>query len=336
MNNEIATGSAEIVVLGIFAADLVFQADRLPTIGETLLGRGFSIGSGGKGSNQAIAAARAGGKVGLITRIGADTFGDLARSVWQAEGIIADAISIDPAQATGAVFIFVSAATGDNAILVTPGAAGRISAADVAAAGSMIAGAKVFMTQLEQPVEAALAGLEAARQAGVVTIFNPAPANAVPDMIWRFCDWTTPNETEAAALSGVAVDSVDGALHAADALGRRGVRNVLITLGEKGALLRGEVGTALFPPLAGATVVDTTGAGDAFNAGFALALAEGRSAEDSIRFATAVAGLSVGRPGAAASMPARTEIEAALERIPSPIWMTRPEDDLIFSAGLIP
>jgi len=321
MSNEIATGSADIVVLGIFAADLVFQADRLPTIGETLLGRGFSIGSGGKGSNQAIAAARAGGKVGLITRIGADAFGDLARSAWRAEGIITDAISIDAGQPTGAAFIFVSAATGDNAIIVTPGAAGRISAADTAAAASMIAGAKVFMTQLEQPVEAALAGLEAARQAGVITIFNPAPAIAVPESIWRFCDWTTPNETEAAALSDVAYDGVDGALHAADALGRRGVRNVLITLGEKGALLHGEVGTALFSPLADATVVDTTGAGDAFNAGFAVALAEGRSAEDAIRFATAVAGLSVGRPGTAASMPTRPEIEAALERIPSPIWM---------------
>ena len=323
VTNKIAAGSADIVVLGIFAADLVFQADRLPTIGETLLGRGFSIGSGGKGSNQAIAAARAGGKVGLITRIGADTFGDLARSTWRAEGIIADAISIDAGQPTGAAFIFVSAATGDNAIIVTPGAAGRISAADIAAAGSMIAGAKVFMTQLEQPVDAALAGLEAARQAGVITIFNPAPAIAVPDHIWRFCDWTTPNETEAAALSGVAVDGIDSALHAADALGRRGVRNVLITLGEKGALLRGEAGTAQFPPLSDATVVDTTGAGDAFNAGFAVGLAEGRSAEDAIRFATATAGLSVGRPGTAASMPTRPEIEAALERIPSPIWMKR-------------
>jgi ribokinase len=323
MSNEITTVSADIVVLGIFAADLVFQADRLPTIGETLLGRSFSIGSGGKGSNQAIAAARAGGKVGLITRIGADTFGDLARSVWQAEGVITDAVSIDAGQATGAAFIFVSAATGDNAIIVTPGAAGRIGADDIAAAGSMIAGAKIFMTQLEQPVEAALAGLEAARQAGVVTIFNPAPAMAVPDKIWRFCDWTTPNETEAAALSGVAVDSVDSALGAADALARRGVRNVLITLGEKGAVLRGEVGCAVFPPLADATVVDTTGAGDAFNAGLAVALAEGRSAEDAIRFATAVAGLSVGRSGTAASMPTRTEIEAALERVPSPVWMKR-------------
>ena len=323
MTNETATGSADIVVLGIFAADLVFQADRLPAIGETLLGRAFSIGSGGKGSNQAIAAARAGGKVGLITRIGADTFGDLARSAWRAEGIIADAISIEAGQATGAAFIFVSAATGSNAIIVTPGAAGRIDAHDIAAAGPMIAGAKIFMTQLEQPVEAALAGLAAARHAGVITILNPAPAVAVPDEIWRFCDWATPNETEAATLGGVAVDSVDDALHAADLVGRRGVCNVLVTLGEKGALLRGEIGTALFPALADATVVDTTGAGDAFNAGFAVALAEGRPAEDAIRFATAVAGLSVGRPGTAASMPTRTEIEVALERIPSPIWIRR-------------
>jgi ribokinase len=323
MSNEIASVSADIVVLGIFAADLVFRADRLPTIGETLLGHAFSIGLGGKGSNQAIAVARAGGKVGLITRIGADTFGDLARSAWRAEGIIQDAVSIDQQQATGAAFIFVSAATGNNAIIVTSGAAGRISAADIAAAGPMIAGAKIFMTQLEQPVEAALAGLEAARQAGVTTIFNPAPAIAVPDKIWGFCDWAIPNETEAAAFSGISVDSVNGALRAADELRRRGVRNVLITLGEKGALLRGEVGSALFPPLTDVTVVDTTGAGDAFNGGFALALAQGRPAEDAIRFATVVAGLSVGRPGTAASMPTRAEIEASLGRPPSPVSVGR-------------
>jgi ribokinase len=317
MTTEIASGSVDIVVLGIFAADLVFRADRLPAIGETLLGRDFSIGCGGKGSNQAIAAARAGGRVSLITRIGADTFGELAKSTWQSEGIVADAVTIDAGQATGAAFIFVSA-TGDNAIIVTPGAAGRIGASDIAAAQPMIAGAKVFITQLEQPVEAALMGLETARQAGITTIFNPAPAIAVPDAIWRLCDWATPNETEAAVLGGVASGSVNDALRAADELRRRGVRNALITLGEQGALLRGESGSALFPPLAGAKVVDTTGAGDAFNAGFAVALAEGRPAHDAIRFATAVAGLAIGRPGAA-SMPMRAEIDAALERVPASI-----------------
>lgn len=306
---------ADIVVLGIFAADLVFQAGRLPVIGETLLGKDFKIGAGGKGSNQAIAAARAGGRVGFITRIGDDTFGKLALDTWRADGIIEDAITIDATDATGAAFIFVSTETGNNAIIVSPGAAAKLSPADVAAAAPLIAGAKIFMTQLEQPVETALAGLKAARAAGVTTIFNTAPAMAVPEEIWRFSDWVTPNETEASLLTGLPVTSVEEARAAARALRAKGAGAALLTLGEKGALLSAGEGDVLYPPLPDVTVVDTTGAGDAFNAGFAVALAEGKSAGEAVRFATALAGLSVGKPGTAASMPTRAEIEAALPRL---------------------
>lgn len=312
------TSRADIVVLGIFAADLVFQASRMPVIGETLLGRDFKIGAGGKGSNQAIAAARAGGRVSFVTRIGKDTFGDLALSAWRTDGIIEDAITIDAQEATGAAFIFVSTETGNNAIIVSPGAAAKLSPADVDAAKSLIAGAKIFMTQLEQPVETALAGLKAAHDAGVTTIFNTAPAMPVPDEIWALCDWVTPNETEASILTGLPVTSIDEARAAAKALKAKGAGAALLTLGEKGSLLSTTEGDWLYAPLPDATVVDTTGAGDAFNAGFAVALAEGKSAGEAVRFATALAGLSVGKPGTSASMPTRGEIEAALPRLTAP------------------
>jgi ribokinase len=309
-------GAAEIVVLGIFAADLVFRAGRLPAIGETLIGHGFSIGAGGKGSNQAIAVARAGGRVGLITRVGADTFGALARSVWQAEGVADKAITTDPEAPTGAAFIFVNALSGENAIIVTPGAAGKIGPGDITSAETMISQAKVFITQLEQPVEAAYTGLRAAKRHGLVTIFNPAPATALPEDIWTLCDWITPNETEAGDLTGVAVHDAASALRAARQFRQKGVQNVVVTLGGKGAFYYGEEGAALVPPLPDVIAVDTAGAGDAFNAGFAVALAEGRKPGDALRFASAAAGLAVGRAGTAAAMPARAEIDAAFARMP--------------------
>jgi ribokinase len=312
------SGPADIVVLGIFAADLVFRANRLPVMGETLLGSDFAIGAGGKGSNQAIAAARAGGKVAFISRIGDDTFGKLAQSHWTIDGVLQDGVTVDREAMTGAAFIFVSTETGNNSIIVTPGAAVDLGPDDIAASDALIAGAKLFMTQLEQPVEAALAGLKAARRHGLATVFNTAPAMAVPEEIWAYCDWVTPNETEAAMLTGIAVDNIAGARAAARALRAKGAGNALLTLGEKGALMVTDDGEWLFPPLPNVIVVDTTGAGDAFNAGFAVGLAEGRTPHEAVRFATALAGLSVGRHGTAASMPTRARIDAALARIRPP------------------
>lgn len=304
---------ASVVVLGIFVADLAFKASRLPVMGETILGSGFASGPGGKGSNQAIAAARAGGDVRIITRIGRDTFGAMARQAWQAAGINADAVIEDAGAPTGAAFIFVSTETGNNAIIVESGAAAKLSAADVRAAEAAIADAKVFMTQFEQPIAAAMEGLRLARAHGAITILNPAPAVPVDDAIWALCDYVTPNETEAAALTGLPVEDEDQALLAAKELVRRGARNALITLGEKGALLHGEAGTFIVPAFTVEKVVDTTGAGDAFNGGFAVALAEGQSPVDAVSFGGATAALSVQKPGTAPSMPTRTEIEELLK-----------------------
>lgn len=301
-----------VVVLGIFVADLAFKAPRLPVMGETLLGQGFAIGPGGKGSNQVIAAARAGGSAGIITRIGSDTFGEMARKAWAADGVDTSAVIEDAGAPTGAAFIFVSTETGNNAIIVESGAAAHLSPADVRAAEGVIANAKVFMTQFEQPIETAVEGLNVARRRGAITILNPAPALPVDDGIYGLCDYVTPNETEAATLTGLPVENEDQALAAAKAFVRRGARNALITLGEKGALLHGGAGTHLVPAFKVARVVDTTGAGDAFNGGFAVALAEGQSPVDAVRFGCATAALSVQKPGTAPSMPTRAEIDALL------------------------
>jgi ribokinase len=303
---------ADVVVLGIFVADLAFRAPRLPVMGETILGEGFAMGPGGKGSNQVIAAARAGGNAAFITRVGRDAFGDIASRAWSTDGVDTSAVIVDADVPTGAAFIFVSTETGNNAIIVNSGAAGRLSAEDARAAGDLIRGAKVFVTQFEQPIPAAMEGLAIGHAAGVTTILNPAPALPVEDAIYPLCDYVTPNETEAAALTGITVVSVDDARRAAADLVRRGARNALITLGEKGALLYGADGDHLVPAMRVPKVVDTTGAGDAFNAGFAVALAEGRSPPEAVRFGCAVAGLSVQKPGTAPSMPSRAEIDAAL------------------------
>lgn len=302
-----------IVILGIFVADTTFRAPRLPRMGETVLGNSFALGPGGKGSNQSVAAARAGGDVHFITRLGRDDFARIAHGVW-AEARVKPAVVEDTASYTGAAMIFVDDASGDNAIIVAPGAAGRIAPADVQAQSALIARAGIFMTQLEQPLPAAQAGLALARSYGVMTILNPAPAAPLSDEILALCDILTPNETEAEALSGIRVTDIASAAAAADALIARGVGAVALTLGEKGVLFRQGGHSLHIPAFAAGPVVETTGAGDAFNGGLAVALAEGRDLADALRFGCAVAGLSVTRAGAAASMPQRSEIDALLAK----------------------
>ena len=300
-----------IAILGIFVADLAFRAGRQPVMGETIMGSGFKMGPGGKGSNQAVAAARAGGRVSFISRLGKDAFGDIAIATWKAEGI-APHVAIAAEEPTGAAYIFVSEETGENAIIVVPGAAGGLSPQDVEAARAAIEGAKVFVTQLEQPIDAARRGLEIARASGATTLFNPAPAAPVPDDIYALCDYVIPNETEAAALTGLPVDTEEQARKAGDALLAKGARNALITLGARGALLHNARGSVLIPSFSAGKVMETAGAGDAFVGAFATALAEGLEPAAAARFGCAAAGISVTRPGTAPAMPSRQEIEALL------------------------
>lgn len=300
-----------IVVLGIFVADMAFRAERPPRMGETILGNSFMLGPGGKGSNQSVGAARAGGEVTFLTRLGDDTFGNMAHDIWKAAGVRSDVRS-DASSETGAAYIFVDENSGENAIIVCPGAANDISVADIDHWGRHIDSASIFMTQLEQPIETAMYSLRRARAAGVQTIFNPAPAASVPAEIWAQCSFVTPNETEASELTGLPVTSVDEARRAADRLCAMGAGAALITLGEAGALLHGDGVSEVVPAICHAPVVDTTGAGDAFNAGFAVALSEGQAPEKAALFGSATAGLAVTRKGTAQAMPLRGEIEAAL------------------------
>jgi len=304
---------AKVVILGIFVADTAYRAERMPRMGETIMGQEFALGPGGKGSNQAVAAAMAGAETHFISRLGTDAFADIAQAIWAKAGVHA-AVTRHADSFTGAAFIFLEAATGNNAIIVSPGVANLISAADVEAQAALIGSADVFVTQLEQPMAAAFRALQIARAAGVRTILNPAPAAVLPEGMLALCDFITPNESEAEALTGLPVTSVEEAVLAAQALRAMGAGAALITLGDKGALYHDGVQTVHVPVMSAGLVAETTGAGDAFNGGFAAALAEGMDPVMAARFGCATAGISVTRPGTAASMPQRTEIEALLAR----------------------
>lgn len=302
-----------VAILGIFVADLAFRAEKMPAIGETVIGSSFKIGPGGKGSNQAVAAARLGGAVTFISKLGKDEFGAMALAAWRQEGIAARVIEAAN-DATGAAFIYVNEKSGENAIIVAPGAASTITEADVEAAEDAIRQAAVFVTQLEQPIAAARRGLELAKAAGGLTVFNPAPAAPLDDAIYPLCDFVTPNESEASLLAGMPVSNVSDARKAGDFFLKKGARAAVITLGEAGALFHDGARSVLVPAFHAGKVVETAGAGDAFNGGFAVALAGGADAVDAARFGCAVAGISVTRAGTAPSMPRRGEVEELLAK----------------------
>ena len=303
--------SKPIVILGVFVADTAYRAARQPRLGETILGKHFVLGPGGKGSNQAVAAGRLAAEVSFITRLGKDAFAEMAKKTWREAGVTPVVIET-PESYTGAAYIFIEEATGNNAIIVCPGAASLIAPDDIEAWGEIIRGAGVFITQLEQPIEAALRALEIARAAGVATILNPAPAAELPPAIFALCDYLTPNETEAAELTGVKVETLDDARRAADKLLAKGVGAAVITLGEKGTLFHDRQTSEHLPAITAGPVVETTGAGDAFNGGLAVALSRGLAPLEAVRFANAVAGISVTRPGTAPSMPSLEEVQAVL------------------------
>lgn len=301
---------AKVAILGVFVADTTYRADRLPRMGETLLGNSFAIGPGGKGSNQAVAAARMGAHTTMITKLGRDDFSTMAMRIWAEAGVTPHVQQVDD-NYTGAAFIFIQESTGDNAIIIAPGAAATITPADVDRDADVIRGADVFMTQLEQPIDAAMRGLEIARSAGVITILNPAPAAQLPGGMLALCDYVTPNETETAELTGIDVKTEADAARACTALRELGVGTPIITLGERGVFVDG---IGLIGAISAGPVVETTGAGDAFNGGFAAALAQGRSVREAVVIGNATAGISVTRPGTAPSMPTRAEVERLLAR----------------------
>ncbi len=298
-----------VTIMGSYVADLAFRIDRLPGWGETLMGQSFQLGPGGKGSNQAVAAARAGASVAFISKLGPDAFGEIARTLYRNERIDTQFVFSTP-NPTGAAAILIDAAKGENAIIVVPGACFELTPAEVDQATALIAASAIFVAQLELPLPTVEHGLRLAHSRGVPTILNPAPAAPLPETIYPLCDYLTPNETEASALTGIPVTDLNSAEQAAIALLNRGVRNVILTLGAQGALIKNRTLTRHVPAVNAGPVVETTGAGDAFNGGLATALAEGMDLFEATKFACIVAGISVTRPGTAPSMPHRSEIDA--------------------------
>ena len=298
----------KVVVLGVFVADTAYRASRMPKMGETILGNSFVLGPGGKGSNQAVAAGNLGADVTIITRLADDDFGKMAKQTWQ-NANVKGSIKYSTNSYTGAAFIFIDDKTGDNAIIIAPGAASEISLSDIHDNSEIISSTDVFLTQLEQPIEVAQEGLKVAKENNKITILNPAPAARLPKEIFGLCDFITPNETETEALTGLPVRNEKEAENAAKVLNDLGVKTPIITMGEQGAFLYEH---GLIPAFNAGKVVETTGAGDAFNGGFAVALSEGKSALEAVKFGCATASISVTRAGTAPSMPARDEVEEIL------------------------
>lgn len=301
-----------IVVAGSSNTDMIIQMPRIPRPGETILGGRFSMAAGGKGANQAVAAARAGGDVTFVARVGDDMFGQKAVEGFVADGIHVEHVIRDPHAPSGVALIFV-ADDGENSIGVASGANGLLSPADVEQAKDVIGSADVLVMQLETPVETVHAAARIAAARGVRVILNPAPAQPLDDALLKLVSVLTPNETEAELLTGIKVEDDHAAKRAADALLAKGVQTVLITLGPRGAWVATRDGGEL---VAGFVVkaVDTTAAGDVFNGAFAVGLSEGKPLQNAVRFANAAAALSVTKLGAQPSAPTRAEIEAFLAR----------------------
>ena len=304
-----------ISILGIFVADLTFRTDRMPLKGETFIGNSFKIGPGGKGSNQAVANRRAGAETIFISKIGKDTFGEMALKLYADEGINAEYVWEIADMATGAASIVVNEETSENVIIVVPGAADAMVPDDLNTAEAGIAKSAFFMASLEVPISVMKRGLEVAKRNGVPTILNPAPAAILPDEVYGLSDYFTPNETEAAMLAGISVKTVEQAEAAAKLFLERGVKTAVITLGELGVYVRNAEISQHVPSFdMGEQVLDTTGAGDAFNGGFAHALAEGMSLIEAVRFGSATAAISVTRLGTAPAMPFNKEILDLLKK----------------------
>jgi ribokinase len=310
MRNEGA--NQMITVMGIYVSDLAFRTAKLPAWGETYLGSSFQMGPGGKGSNQAVAAARAGGQVNFISKIGDDPFGDLARAMYRREGIDARFL-FGGKTPTGAAAIILDEKSGENAIIVVPGACHELTESEVDSAREVIRSSALFVTQLELTLPIVEHGLRLAHKLGVKTILNPAPGRKLDPSILACCDYVTPNESETELITDIPVRSAADAERAADALLDLGVGNVVITLGAQGAFVKNRGLSALVPAFDAGPVVETTGAGDAFNGAFAVALSEGRDLVDAAKFGCAAAGISVTRPGTANSMAQRAEIDVLMK-----------------------
>ena len=299
-----------ICIFGVFVADICFYSEKIPIKGETVLGRDHLVGPGGKGSNQAIAAARLNGKVNFITKMGDDSHAEMAFKIYKDAGVITDSITKDKNLSTGVAGIMI-ANDGSNAINIVPGAAAQLNNKDIDNNLEILRKSKIFLTQMETPDEVTIYSLKKARESKCLTILNPAPARKINEENFALLDFFTPNETEAEFyLNNKIITEQDVKIAGREFL-KKGVKNIIITMGEKGVYFANNNEEYFIDALKlKDQVVDTTGAGDAFNGAFAVALANDLKNQDALNFANKVAGISTTRAGAASSMPTLSEVNS--------------------------
>jgi len=293
---------SEISVLGIFVADISFSGPKIPAVGETILGNKYNIGPGGKGCNQAVAIARLGGKVNFISKIGKDSYGELAINTLEKNKISTENIIQDTNLQTGVAGILVDKNSGKNAINVIVGAPSTFKITEIDNQIDIIKNSKIFLTQLEVPKDVTLHCLKIAKENGCLTILNPAPASEISEEFYKHIDYFTPNETEAEFYTNIKITNEKEAKQAADKLINLGIKKIIITLGEKG-LFYSDGKEEIYMNASSVKVIDTTGAGDAFNGGLAFGLSKKKSIRECLKLANNVAGLSTTRLGAGDSMP---------------------------------
>ena len=293
---------SEISVLGIFVADVSFSGNKIPSVGETILGDSYNIGPGGKGCNQVIAISRLGGKVSFISKLGKDNYGDLALKTLRENNINTSSITQSADLQTGVAGIMLDKKTGANAINVITGAPSTLTISEINKHINTIKKSKIFLTQLEIPKEVTLYCLKTAKENNVLTILNPAPASEISKEFFNYIDYFTPNETEAEFYTGIKITNEKEAKEASIKLFTFGLKKVIITLGEKG-LFYSDGNEDICLKAIPVKATDTTGAGDAFNGGLAYALSQNKSIKDSLNLANQVAGLSTLKLGAGNAMP---------------------------------
>jgi ribokinase len=301
---------SRVIVVGGANTDLTVKASHLPRSGETVFGDEFAVSYGGKGANQALAALKAGAPVAFLARIGTDTYGKrlydhLVRSGLPPEGLVRD--SDHPA---GLALIALDR-EGNNQIIVVPGSNNRLNVEDLRSCEPLMREGSLLLTQLEIPFSTVKHALRLAKDHGMTTILDPAPARSLPETIYAMVDILTPNEIEAGSLTGIPVNMPSDAEKAASVLRSRGCASVIVTMGSQGALLSWAEGVRFFPAIH-VVSIDTVAAGDAFNGALAAALAEGRVLSEAVHFATAAGALSTTKRGAQESLPTRQDIEGVL------------------------
>ena len=293
---------SNISVLGIFVADISFSGPKIPSVGETILGNKYNVGPGGKGCNQAIAIARLGGKVNFISKIGKDSYGELALNTLKQNNINIENIIQDEKLQTGVAGILVDQNSGKNAINVIVGAPSSLKVSEIEKQINLIKSSKIFLTQLEVPKDVTLHCLKTAKENGCITILNPAPASEITKEFFSKIDYFTPNETEAEFYTGIKITNEKEVKQAAEKLLNLGIKKAIITLGEKG-LFYTDGKEEIYLKASQVKAIDTTGAGDAFNGGLAFGLSKDKPINECLDLANKVAGISTTKLGAGDAMP---------------------------------